>query len=175
MLSNDLDPDTVLVAGSVKRPKRIIIVELQQAWDPGKLRQWPRYAASKWLRYECPVQLLVICPDDGTADRYAGPIPSSLDGYTHWPTVLRPARVPLLTSAAQAIADPAMAVMSVAYHGADATVLTAFAAGILCLRSDAAKKYYECGLGMSPEDVRSALQRLMLTKFSEPFSKLGLS
>jgi len=46
-LSNDLDPDTVLVAGSVKRPKRIIIVELQQAWDPGKLRQWPRYAASK--------------------------------------------------------------------------------------------------------------------------------
>ena len=57
MLSNDLDPDTVLVAGSVKRPKRIIIVELQQAWDPGKLRQWPRYAASKWLRYECPVQL----------------------------------------------------------------------------------------------------------------------
>jgi hypothetical protein len=51
-LSNDLDPDTVLVAGSIKRPKRIIIVELQQAWDPGKLRQWPRYAASKWLRYQ---------------------------------------------------------------------------------------------------------------------------
>src|SRR6202046_3251881 len=62
MISNDLDPDTVLVAGRVKRPKRVIIVELQQAWDPGKLRQWPRYAASKWLRYECPVQLLVICP-----------------------------------------------------------------------------------------------------------------
>ena len=33
-LSNDLDPDTVLVAGSVKRPKRVIIVELQQACGP---------------------------------------------------------------------------------------------------------------------------------------------
>ncbi len=33
MISNDLDPDTVLVAGSVTRPKRVIIVELQQAWD----------------------------------------------------------------------------------------------------------------------------------------------
>ncbi len=175
LLFNDLDPDTILVAGSIKRPKRIIIVELQQAWDPGKLRQWPRYAASKWLRYECPVQLLVICPDDGTADRYAGPIPTSLDGYTHWPTVLRPARVPFLTSAAQAIADPAMAVMSVAYHGADATALTAFASGIVSLSPDEAKKYYEYGLRMSPEIVRNALEHLMATKYNEPFSKLGLS
>jgi hypothetical protein len=174
-LSSDLDPDTVLVAGSVKSPKRIIIVELQQAWDPGKLRQWPRYAASKWLRYECPVQLLVICPDDGTADRYAGPIRTSLDGYTHWPTVLRPARVPFLRSAAQAIADPAMAVMSVAYHGADATALTAFASGIVSLGPDEAKKYYEYGLRMSPEIVRNALEHLMATKYNEPFSKLGLS
>ena len=132
-LSNDLDPDTVLVAGSVKSPKRIIIVELQQAWDPGKLRQWPRYAASKWLRYECPVQLLVICPDDSTADRYAGPIPTSLDGYTHRPAILRSARVPSLASAQQAIDDPAMGVMSVAYHGADAAVVDAFAAGIISL------------------------------------------
>jgi hypothetical protein len=175
MLSSDLDPDTVLVAGSVKRPKRIIIVELQQAWDPGKLRQWPRYAASKWLRYECPVQLLVICPDDSTADRYTGPIPTSLDGYTHWPTVLRPARVPVLASAAQAIADPAMGVMSVAYHGADETVVSAFAAGILSLSPDEAKKYYEYGLRMSPEIVRNALEHLMATKYNEPFSKLGLS
>jgi len=174
-LSSDLDPDTVLVAGSVKRPERIVIVELQQAWDPGKLRQWPRYAASKWLRYECPVQLLVICPDDSTADRYAGPIRTSLDGYTHRPTVLRPERVPVLTRAAQASADPAMGVMSLAYHGADETVVSAFAAGILSLSPDEAKKYYEYGLRMSPEIVRNALEQLMATKFNEPFSKLGLT
>jgi hypothetical protein len=175
-LSNDLDPDTVLVAGSVKSPKRVIIVELQQAWDPGKLRQWPRYAASKWLRYECPVQLLVICPDDVTADRYAGPIPTSLEGYTHWPIVLRPERVPAFASAAQAMADPAMGIMSVAYHGAaDEAVINAFAAGILTLSPDRAKKYYEYGLRMSPEFVRNALEHLMATKYNEPFSKLGLT
>jgi hypothetical protein len=174
MLSNDLEPDTVLVAGSAERPKRIIIVELQQAWDPGKLTQWPRYAASKWLRYECPVQLLVICPDS-TADRYAWPIPTSLDGYTYWPTVLRPALVPVLASAAQVIADPAMGVMSVAYHGADETVVSAFAAGILSLGLDEAKKYYEYGLRTSPEIVRNALKHFMATKCSGPFSKLGMS
>ncbi len=128
-----------------------IIVELQQAWDPGKLRQWPRYAASKWLRYECPVQLLVICPDDSTADRYAGPIPTSLDGYTHWPTVLRPARVPVLASAAQAIADPAMGVMSLAYHGADETVVSAFAAGILSLSPTRRRSTMNTGSGCHPK------------------------
>ena len=175
MLSNDLDPDTVLVAGSVKKPTCVIIVELQQAWDPRKLRQWPRYAASKWLRYECPVQLLVICPDNYTADRYSRPIYTSLEHYTQMPTVLRPAKVPVLDSAARACADPAMGVLSVAYHGADPTVVNAFAAGILALSPDDAKKYYEYGLRMSPEIVRNALEHLMATKYNEPFSKLGLS
>ena len=68
-----------------------------------------------------------------------------------------------------------MAVMSVAYHGADATVLSAFAAGIVALSPDEAKKYYEYGLRMSPEIVRNALEHLMATKYNEPFSKLGLS
>ena len=68
-----------------------------------------------------------------------------------------------------------MAVMSVAYHGADATVLSAFAAGIVALSPDEAKKYYEYGLRMSPEVVRNALEHLMATKYNEPFSKLGLS
>ena len=62
-----------------------------------------------------------------------------------------------------------------AYHGADATVLSAFAAGILALSPEDAKKYYEHGLRMSPEIVRNALEHLMATKYNEPFSKLGLS
>ena len=62
-----------------------------------------------------------------------------------------------------------------AYHGADATVLNAFASGIVSLRPDEEKKYYEYGLRMSPEVVRDALEQLMATKYNEPFSKLGLS
>jgi hypothetical protein len=68
-----------------------------------------------------------------------------------------------------------MGVLSVAYHGADEIVVSAFAAGILCLRPDEAKKYYEYGLRMSPEIARNTLRHLMATKYKEPFSKLGLS
>jgi hypothetical protein len=88
----------------------------------------------------------------------------------------RPGRVPAFASAAQAMADPAMGIMSVAYHGAaDEAVINAFAAGILTLSPDRAKKYYEYGLRMSPEFVRNALEHLMATKYNEPFSKLGLT
>ena len=62
-----------------------------------------------------------------------------------------------------------------AYHGADAAVVDAFAAGILSLSPGDAKKYYEYGLRMSSEVVRDALEQLMATKYNEPFSKLGLS
>ena len=54
-------------------------------------------------------------------------------------------------------------------------MVSAFAAGILSLSPDEAKKYYEYGLRMSPEIVRNALEHLMATKYNEPFSKLGLS
>jgi hypothetical protein len=65
--------------------------------------------------------------------------------------------------------------MSAAYHGADAAVVDAFAAGIISLSPGQAKKYYEYGLRMSPEVVRDALEQLMATKYNEPFSKLGLT
>lgn len=62
-----------------------------------------------------------------------------------------------------------------AYHGTDPAVVNAFAAGILDLSPDDAKKYYKYGLRMSPEIVRNALEHLMATKYNEPFSRLGLS
>jgi hypothetical protein len=61
------------------------------------------------------------------------------------------------------------------HHGTDPSVVNAFAAGILALSPEDAKKYYEHGLRMSPEIVRNALEHLMATKYNEPFSKLGLS
>jgi len=192
-LSRDLSPDTALLVGSVQRPTRVIIVEFQQVQDKGKLRQWPRYAASKWLRYECPVDLLVVCPNETTAEWYARPIPTELPGYTHWPTVLRAEQLPAFTESQQLNADPAMGVMSVAYHGSNPgasldwevpenweasvnwVVVNAFAEGIFTLSPADAKKYYEYALGLSPKVVRIALEHLMSTKYREPFSKLGLT
>jgi hypothetical protein len=106
MLSKDLDPDVVLVDGSAERPRCVVIVELQRAKDPEKFRQWPRYAALKWLRYGCPIHLLVICPDKETADWYARPIPTTLHEYTHWPIILRSTHVPDLTDGNRQVPIP---------------------------------------------------------------------
>ena len=172
-LSRDLDPDVVLVDGSVESPTRVIIVELQRAKDEEKLRQWPRYAASKWLRYECPVDLLVICPDDTTADWYAHPIPTKLRGYTHWPIILREAQVSATAVADPAETDMAMAVLSFMYHGEKDGVADAFAARILSLAPAEAQKYYAYAVRMASEVARNALENLMATKYNEPFNWLG--
>ena len=132
-------PDTVLVAGSVKKTERASSSSnSSRPGIPGKLRQWPRYAASKWLRYECPVKLLVICPDDITADRYAGPIPTSLDGlHATGRPFCGPRACPLLASAAQAMrrSRDGGHVGGLSRSGRRA-VLNAFAAGILALSPD---------------------------------------
>ncbi len=135
--------------------------------------QWPRYATSKWLRYECPVDLLVICPDDATADWYAHPIPTKLRGYTHWPIILREGQVSGIAGAEQVNADMAMAVLSFMYHGEKDGVADAFAARILSLEPAEARKYYAYAVRMSSEVARNALENLMATKYDEPFSWLG--
>ncbi len=171
--SRDLIANTVIVAGSAQKPMRGIIVEIQQSKDKDKRRQWPRYAAAMWLRHDCPVDLLVICPDEATAAWYAAPIPTALDGYTHRPRVLLPARIPAMTKAGTVAADPAMAILSLTYHGQQAGVADAFAAGIASLGAEAGQDYYELGIRMSPEAVRRILEELVSTTYKKPFSEFG--
>jgi hypothetical protein len=126
-----------------------------------------------WLRHDCPVDLLVICPDEATAEWYAAPIPTSLDGYTHRPRVLLPGRIPAMRHADMVVADPAMAVLSLTYHGQRAGVADAFAAGIASLGAEAGQDYYELGVRMSPEAVRKILEELVSTTYKKPFSEFG--
>jgi hypothetical protein len=153
-LRGHLIADTVMVAGPAQKPTRGIIVEIQQSKDKDKRRQWPRYAAAMWLRHDCPVDLLVICPDEATAAWYATPIPTSLDGYTHRPRVLLPARIPAMTEPGTVAAD-------------------AFAAGIASLGAEAGQDYHELGIRMSPEAVRGILEELVNTTYKKPFSEFG--
>ena len=86
----DLIPDLVFAVGTVEKPSRVIVVEIQSEMTAGKRRQWPRYAAALWLEYECPVDLLVICPDEATARACSRPLPTLLERYdltlrTAWP------------------------------------------------------------------------------------------
>jgi hypothetical protein len=172
-LSKDLEPDAVLLEGSAEEPERVVILEMQQAASKRKLRQWPRYAAAQWLRHDCPVDLLVICPDQKVAEWYAKPIVTSLHGYTHWPYILMPMQVPALTHPYEVANDPTMAVLSVAYYGHDEAVANAFVVGIASLGAEAGQDYYELGVRMSSQETRNALELLVATKYKEPFSEFG--
>lgn len=173
LLSRDLNPDAVFADRSVEKPRRIVIVEVQRSRSQEKLRQWPRYAAAQWLRHECPVDLLVICTDEQTAQWFARPLPTELDGYIHRPRILMPAQVPAMRSAEEVAADPLMATLAVAYHGLDEAVANAFVAGIASLGADAGRRYYEHGIRLSSTQIRNVLELLVSTKYTEPFSEFG--
>ena len=155
--SRELIADVVIVAGSAQHPVRGIVVGIQQDKREAKRRQWPRYAAALWLQHECPVDVLVICPDEEIARWYAEPILTTLDGYTHRPKVLLPGRVPAITSPEDVAAIPALGVLSVAYHGINRAVANAFVGGIGSLGGDR-------GLPVSTAPVLTRYVRRAITR-----------
>jgi hypothetical protein len=62
---------------------------------------------------------LVICPDEKTAASYTIPVPTALEDCLYRPKALLPSRIPPVTDPRKAAADPALAVLSVAYEYAN--------------------------------------------------------
>jgi hypothetical protein len=173
--SNKLIADTIIIAGPIWEAAHGIVVEAQQKRSEAKRQRLPRYAAALWLEFDCPVDVLVICPDEATAAWYARPIPTKVPGYTFRPRVLYPSQVPSITSTRQAAMNPAMAVLSVAYHGHDRAVADAFVAGVGSLGGERGLQYYEYGYDMSPRAVCAILEELVTTTHwpvYSPFARL---
>jgi hypothetical protein len=128
-----------------------------------------------WLRHECPVDVLVICPDKKTAEYYAEPIPIPVPvPYgVFLPRALFPEQVPMFTTPAEVAAHPALAVLSVVYHGQDRAVAQAFVEGVGLLGGERGPKYYEYGVGMSPRAVCQILEAMMASTDWPVHSKLG--
>jgi hypothetical protein len=172
--STDFSADAVIVAGPKHDPVRAVIVEAQKRTFRDKPPQWARYAAQLWTYLKCPVDVLVICPDAKSAFYYARAVPTSLPGYTHLPIVLPPSAVPAITDANTAAENPAMAALSVAYHGANPAVPEAVAYGFRKLPPDKATQYYEHAYNMSPLAVQRILEQLMTSDtwpVYSPFAK----
>lgn len=156
--STDFYADAVIVVGPRHDPVRAIIVEAQKRTFRDKPPQWARYAAQLWTFLRCPVDVLVICPDGKSAFYYDRPIPTSLPGYTHQPIVLFPRDVPAISDPEQAVANPAMAALSVAYHGAEPGVPEAVSDGFGKLPSQQAIQYHEYAYNMAPLAVQRILE-----------------
>ncbi|MCL2586247.1 MAG: hypothetical protein FWE35_27760, partial [Streptosporangiales bacterium] len=135
-----------------------------------KRRQWPRYLAALWLKYECPVDLLVICPDEAAALACANLISTNLEHFACPPKVLLPSRVPFLTTPEEVAAKPGLAVLSVAYHGSDPKVADAFVAGTVFPEEESGNNYYDWGYSMSAPAVQQMLEDLMNTTYGVPHS-----
>ena len=172
--SKDLQPDTVITLGPRQKPLHGIIVEVQQEKTGDKRRQLPRYAAALWLLLNCPVTVLCVCPNLGTAAYYAEPIPTTLPGYALQAVVLGPDRVPAITMPEEAAAHPELAAMAVMMHGLQKPVVEAFVTAVKVPGAPGyAPHYYEYAYKMAAP----AVQRIMEDVVSEtwpvysPFAK----
>ena len=174
-LSKDLAADTVILYGSGSDVRHGIIVEAQQERLDKKRAQLPRYAVALWLERECPVNVLVICPDEATAAWYAKPILTTVPGFTFLPKALYPSRVPAFTDPADVAAHPSLAALSVAFHGRKPEVADAFLKGVATLGEEVGPRYYEYGYRLSPKAIGDLLEELVATTdwpVYSPFAKL---
>lgn len=173
--SADFFADTVvLMAGPVHDPAFGVIVEAQQDKNESKVRQLPRYAAALWLQIRKPVEILVLCREQGVADWYARPISLGLRGCSCLPVVVGPREIPAVTDTERMVANPTLGTLSFAMHGGNPPVATAFAAALPLLSAADAPKYYELAYRMSSSTLRQILEEIVAAEtwpVYSPFAK----
>jgi len=175
--SADFYADAVIVVGGAPQdPAYSIIVEPQQAPDPGKLEDWPRYATALWVDTGKPVFVLVFCKDQKVADWYGDrqPIGTNLGNLALPLYVVGPAQIPAITDPGQVAEDMAMGVLSFTAHGSvSPKVVEAFKSGLTQQPPESQRKYYELAHGMSSPTLRHILEDWMASDIliSSPFGK----
>ncbi len=173
-LSADFDADVVVVDGPARDPVHGTIVEVQLTRSENKRQQLARYAAALWQMIRCPVDVLVICPDQAVADFYARPIATSLPGYRLTPRTVGPQQVPVITDPVRVAASPGLGVLSVAMHGDEPGVCEAFMTGLASVPPELGSAYYETAHAACAAIARTMLEGLVSTStwlVSSPFAK----
>jgi hypothetical protein len=171
--SRPLHPDLVITVGPRQDPILAIIIEVQNGPMTEKRARLPRYAAAVWLRLDCPVIVLVICPDAGVAAKAAEPIPTTLSTYTLTPEVFGPRQVPAITDSAEMEINPLLSLLSVAIHGRNRSVAEAFVKAAQANADGDVPYYYEYGYCMSSPEIRNLLEEIMATTWPvySPYAK----
>jgi hypothetical protein len=92
----------VFAVGSPRDPRHIVLTVFQHVASALGHRQIARDAAALWLDYGCRVTVLVICPDQSTADFYAHPLVTGLEDYVLHTVALTADQIPRQPRPAQA-------------------------------------------------------------------------
>jgi hypothetical protein len=146
-----------------------VVVEVQLRPDRRKHLSWPAYLATARARLNCPVMLLVICPESRAAAWARRPISLGHPGLVLTPLVLGPEEVPVLT-VAEDTAAPELAVVSAAVHGAGpegAKVFSAMLESFEKIEPQQARSYIDEVLAVLPEAARKLLEAIVETRNRE--------
>lgn len=156
--------DTVVILGEPKRPDLAIVVENQLRPDPRKRFVWPVYLSTLRARRECPVTLLVLCPDKATSAWCRTPIETGHEGWALRPWVLNLAEAPAITDVEKARALPELAILCTPAN-ADGPhrreVLTAFAEALEVTDRDRGSKYHDYVRSKLSDAARDCLEEIM--------------
>ncbi|WP_061291819.1 hypothetical protein [Herbidospora cretacea] len=170
-VSKELRPDLLLTLGPEREPTAALIVEMQLQPSEAKARQLPRYAAAVWLHLDCPVHVVVVCPDRRTARWAATRMPTQLETFHIDPLAIGPDDIPLVTGA-QVVDNPELATLSLMAHSDDEAVVDDILEGFEALPVKHAAYYYEYAYHFAVESAKHRLEKALETKpvFS-PFAK----
>ncbi|RNL87048.1 hypothetical protein [Halostreptopolyspora alba] len=151
-----------------------IVVEIQRDRDDAKRWSWPVYLATLRARLRCSATLLVLCPDDRTANWCAAPIHMGHPGWSLTPLVIGPKAVPVVATVERARQVPELALLSALFHSTDLDVLDTFAESLLTIEDEKAELYADYVLTALPEAAKRYLEDLMATdtyKYRSDFAR----
>ncbi|TKK85626.1 hypothetical protein FDA94_24865 [Herbidospora galbida] len=163
-VSKELRPDLLLTLGPEREPYAALIVEMQLQPSEAKARQLPRYAAAVWLHLDCPVHVVVVCPDRRTARWAASRMPTELETFYIDPLAVGPDSIPVV-GRVQAAENPHLAVLSLMAHGADREVVADIMRGFKDLPPGDAASYYEYTHQLAALAVKANMEEFMLTNW----------
>ncbi|BCJ38763.1 hypothetical protein Athai_62660 [Actinocatenispora thailandica] len=152
--------DAVVTLCEADRPVLSVVVEVQLRRDPAKRWSWPVYLATLRARLQCPVALLVVCPDTRAAAWCGEPIELGHPGWMLQPLVAGPNQIPVQSDTAE------LAVLSGLAHAAGPDCRQALDAANVALDTidpDLAVRYIEIMLAALPEAARRYLEAKMST------------
>lgn len=152
----------VLLVG--ERPVFGCIIEAQLAEDSSKAFSWPVYVTNARARYQCPFVLVVVTPSESVATWAARPLALG-GGQSFHPLVVGPSGIPIITDAAAAIVDPALALLSALAHArndSDTALSVARAAfeGVVSLPREQAVLYFHILQVAVSDAARKAFEML---------------
>jgi hypothetical protein len=163
----DPDPD-------VKEPVYAVVVEVQLQPVARKKLVWPVYVATVHARLDCPVSILVICPDLAIAKWAAIPISTGEPGLLLETVALGPDQVPVVATEDDVVDCPELAVLSALTHGGEhpGLVLPVLVDSLKRFNPDDAHVYLQLVAQALPVAARNILEAMMTTvEFS--YSQFG--